>query len=101
MPLYISDPEVSKLADHLCKVTGVSKTEMVRRLLREEAQRIERSRTAEARARALNEISREGAKLAAKVSGRFTYTKQDADEMFRYIETSADRHSRNTQRNRH
>jgi hypothetical protein len=89
MALYINDPEVSRLASDLSRSTGASKTDIVRRLLREEARRIERIRTAPERLRRLRQISREAGKIAKRRS--LTYTKQDADEMFAYLDAEAQR----------
>ena len=88
MPLYINDPEVSRIAKELSASTGETKTEIVRRLLQEEARRVERIRTAPQRLRRLRELSREAGKIANQ-HPRLTYTKKDADETFAYLETEA------------
>jgi hypothetical protein len=85
MPLYINDPEVSRLADRLSKETGASKTEIIRRLLRAEAARSARSRTAEQRFDRIMEISRKGGEIARREHIP-PYTKKEADEMFSYLD---------------
>lgn len=85
MPLYINDQEVSLLAKRLAESSRTSKTEIVRRLLRAEARRLERKRTAEKRARVLNNISERAASFVRK-GAPLSYTKQDADAMFAYLD---------------
>ena len=41
MPLFIKDPEVDRVAQHLARVRHVSKTEVVREALRRELEREE------------------------------------------------------------
>lgn len=97
MALYINDAEVSRLADGLSKATGASKTEIVRRLLQEEVRRVDRARTAPERLRRLNEISREAARIA-KRGTPWTYSKQDADELFAYLGPEAGAVSRRSRK---
>lgn len=87
MPLYINDAEVSQLADELAAKSGSSKTDLIRRLLREESARLKRLQTADERLRQILEISKRGAEIARR--GNFSYTKKDADAMFEYLESEA------------
>ncbi|MGH9639515.1 MAG: type II toxin-antitoxin system VapB family antitoxin [Bryobacteraceae bacterium] len=89
MPLYINDAEVSRLADELAAKRGESKTELVRKLLREENARLGRLQTAEERLRRLKEISAKAAKIARESDPPFSYTKKNADAMFEYLESEA------------
>jgi hypothetical protein len=89
MALYINDAEVSRLVEELAQSTGDNKTEIVRRLLREEAHRLQRRRTAGDRLRRLEEISRRAAKISRESNPPFSYSKKDADEMFSYLESGA------------
>lgn len=41
MPLYVKDAEVDRLAQRLSRLSGVSKTEAVRRALRRELEHVE------------------------------------------------------------
>lgn len=43
MPLYVKDPEVDQLAERLSRLGGISKTEVVKRALRRELERVEGS----------------------------------------------------------
>ena len=89
MPLYINDPEVSRLADELSAANRCSKTEIVRRLLKEQASRVERIRTAPHRIERMKELSRRAAKATAESVPPFTYTKKEADSLFEYLEPAA------------
>lgn len=89
MPLYINDAEVSQLADELAAKSGSSKTDLVRRLLREESARLARLQTADERLRRLKEISARAAKIARESDPPFSYTKKEADAMFEYLESEA------------
>jgi hypothetical protein len=98
MPLYINDAEVSRLADELAAKSGGSKTEIVRRLLRDESERVRRHQTAEDRLRRLEDISKRGARISQKCDPPFSYGKKDADEMFSYLESGAKPATRRTRR---
>jgi hypothetical protein len=93
MALYINDPEVSRLANRLAKSTGDTKTEIVRRLLRDEAKRLEWARTADQRYKAIMDISRRGGEIAKKYDIP-PYTKKEADEMFAYLDEDAEAYHR-------
>jgi hypothetical protein len=86
MALYINDAEVDALVSRLAELENTSKVEVVRRALKEEIDQRERRDTAEERLERLRKIG-DDATARMKAAGIYRpYTKEEADEMFAYLE---------------
>jgi antitoxin VapB len=79
MALNIRNPEVEELAETLARVTGETKTEAVRRALRDRLARLRRERAKRRLADELDAIARECAALPVRDS-------RSADEILGYDE---------------
>lgn len=79
MALNIRNAEAEQLAERLAKITGETKTEVVRRALEDRLQRLQRERTGLRLADELDEIALHCAALP-------THDRRDADEILGYDE---------------
>jgi hypothetical protein len=77
MALHIADPEVTRLMNEYVKVTGLSKTESLRRLLRQALQEQRRNKNKTAFADAARRITEKNRALNLAA-----VTKQEADSIF-------------------
>ena len=84
MALNIRNPEVEELAETLARVTGETKTEAVRRALRDRLARLRRERAKRRLADELDVIARECAALPVRDS-------RSADEILGYDENGVPR----------
>ena len=76
MPLYIADPETSRLADELSQLTGATKTKAVHDALEAELRRIKRQAGAAQRYERIISVAKEfSAQLTAPAP-----TQQEMDE---------------------
>ncbi len=86
MALHIADPEVSRLAADLAKFEKTTKTEALRRVLREAVKKYEAHERAERFRRTVDEIVASGRKLKIK-----PITKEERDELWAMDELLRDR----------
>lgn len=91
MALYINDYEVDSLVSQLAQLDHTSKVETVRRVLREEIARRERDLSAQERMQKLNELAERTGALIRQTGNYKPYTKEEADEIFSYIDEEAER----------
>ena len=78
MPMSIKNPEVERLAEELSRLTKSSKTEVIRRALREKKERLEVAGTAARRQRLLTFLqSRVWPKHSKGASMRWTRERED------------------------
>jgi antitoxin VapB len=82
MALYIADPKTAEMAEELSRLWGTSKTDAVRRALREELAREKRKATVEERLESMQAVIRETSALLKGIR----YNRKEADDWL-YDET--------------